>query len=243
VERSDYSTVSPPAKFRRCSPSAKSGGLRCSSILPRPPPARTPPFPALLEAGQHGQADAASSLPILLPQARGGKGYTPLEQQVVDLKARHSDVLLMVKVGYCFRFFGEDAAVAAACSASSPTPTTASSPPAASAARRRRAASSGRGGAARGGAAERLLLPQSPSSKARPARTSYGHSERQPTRSRGIRPRPPHPLATRSTPPNRRPSAPCPGERGARWVALVAQQGGGRGGLLVARGRGGWRWR
>ncbi|WVZ87744.1 hypothetical protein U9M48_034336 [Paspalum notatum var. saurae] len=44
----------------------------------------------------------------------GGKGYTPLEQQVVDLKARHPDVLLMVEVGYRFRFFGEDAAVAAA---------------------------------------------------------------------------------------------------------------------------------
>jgi DNA mismatch repair protein MSH3 len=42
-----------------------------------------------------------------------GKGYTPLEQQVVDLKARHPDVLLMVEVGYRFRFFGEDAAVAA----------------------------------------------------------------------------------------------------------------------------------
>lgn len=42
------------------------------------------------------------------------KGYTPLEQQVLDLKARHPDVLLIVEVGYRFRFFGEDAAVAAA---------------------------------------------------------------------------------------------------------------------------------
>lgn len=32
---------------------------------------------------------------------------------MVDLKARHPDVLLMVEVGYRFRFFGEDAAVAA----------------------------------------------------------------------------------------------------------------------------------
>ncbi|TVU16653.1 hypothetical protein EJB05_40228, partial [Eragrostis curvula] len=48
------------------------------------------------------------------PLNPSGKGYTPLEQQVVDLKARHPDVLLMVEVGYRFRFFGEDAAVAAA---------------------------------------------------------------------------------------------------------------------------------
>lgn len=48
------------------------------------------------------------------PPPAAAKGYTPLEQQVVDLKALHPDVLLMVEVGYRFRFFGEDAAVAAA---------------------------------------------------------------------------------------------------------------------------------
>ncbi|XP_057427626.1 DNA mismatch repair protein MSH3 isoform X2 [Lotus japonicus] len=39
--------------------------------------------------------------------------YTPLEQQVVELKAKHPDVLLMVEVGYKYRFFGEDAENAA----------------------------------------------------------------------------------------------------------------------------------
>ncbi|KAL8239416.1 hypothetical protein R6Q59_015983 [Mikania micrantha] len=39
--------------------------------------------------------------------------YTPLEQQVVELKARYTDVLLMIEVGYKFRFFGEDAENAA----------------------------------------------------------------------------------------------------------------------------------
>ncbi|XP_062120439.1 DNA mismatch repair protein MSH3 isoform X2 [Humulus lupulus] len=39
--------------------------------------------------------------------------YTPLEQQVVDLKKKHPDVLLMVEVGYKYRFFGEDAEMAA----------------------------------------------------------------------------------------------------------------------------------
>ncbi|KAI5056606.1 hypothetical protein GOP47_0028424 [Adiantum capillus-veneris] len=39
--------------------------------------------------------------------------YTPLEQQVVELKAKHKDVLLMVEVGYRYRMFGEDAEIAA----------------------------------------------------------------------------------------------------------------------------------
>ncbi|KAL2556054.1 DNA mismatch repair protein MSH3 [Forsythia ovata] len=39
--------------------------------------------------------------------------YTPLEQQVVELKAKYPDVLLMVEVGYRYRFFGKDAENAA----------------------------------------------------------------------------------------------------------------------------------
>ncbi|CAN8230545.1 unnamed protein product [Cochlearia groenlandica] len=39
--------------------------------------------------------------------------HTPLEQQVVDLKRKHPDVVLMVEVGYRYRFFGEDAEIAA----------------------------------------------------------------------------------------------------------------------------------
>lgn len=38
--------------------------------------------------------------------------YTPLESQVVDLKARYPDCLLLIEVGYKFRFFGEDAKIA-----------------------------------------------------------------------------------------------------------------------------------
>ncbi|RAL51406.1 unnamed protein product [Cuscuta campestris] len=39
--------------------------------------------------------------------------YTPLEQQVVELKAKYPDVLLMIEVGYKYRFFGADAENAA----------------------------------------------------------------------------------------------------------------------------------
>lgn len=38
---------------------------------------------------------------------------TPMEQQVVDLKAKHPGVLLLVECGYRYRFFGEDALAAA----------------------------------------------------------------------------------------------------------------------------------
>ncbi|KAL1555083.1 Mismatch repair protein msh3 [Salvia divinorum] len=46
------------------------------------------------------------------PQA-GNPKYTPLEQQVIELKNKHPDVLLMIEVGYKYRFFGEDAENAA----------------------------------------------------------------------------------------------------------------------------------
>lgn len=37
--------------------------------------------------------------------------FTPLETQVVELKAKYPGCLLLVEVGYKFRFFGEDAKV------------------------------------------------------------------------------------------------------------------------------------
>lgn len=40
-------------------------------------------------------------------------GYTPLEQQVIQLKEQHKDALLAVECGYKYRFFGDDAEVRA----------------------------------------------------------------------------------------------------------------------------------
>lgn len=54
--------------------------------------------------------------------AKGRKGpavrktaskLTPMEKQVIDIKKKHMDTLLVVEVGYKFRFFGEDARIAA----------------------------------------------------------------------------------------------------------------------------------
>lgn len=44
--------------------------------------------------------------------AKTGK-LTPMELQVLDIKRKHPDTLLIIEVGYKFRFFGEDARVAA----------------------------------------------------------------------------------------------------------------------------------
>lgn len=38
--------------------------------------------------------------------------FTPLEAQVVELKAKYPGCLLLIEVGYKFRFFGEDAKIA-----------------------------------------------------------------------------------------------------------------------------------
>lgn len=43
---------------------------------------------------------------------KGGK-LTPLEKQVIDIKRKHLDTVLVIEVGYKFRFFGEDARTAA----------------------------------------------------------------------------------------------------------------------------------
>jgi DNA mismatch repair protein MSH3 len=46
--------------------------------------------------------------------AKGGaKKLTPLEIQVLDIKRKNMDTILIVEVGYKFRFFGEDARIAA----------------------------------------------------------------------------------------------------------------------------------
>ncbi|KAM8886774.1 DNA mismatch repair protein Msh3 isoform 2-T2 [Spinachia spinachia] len=47
------------------------------------------------------------------PSRRSKSAYTPLEQQVVQLKQQHKDALLAVECGYKYRFFGEDAEIAA----------------------------------------------------------------------------------------------------------------------------------
>uniref|UniRef100_A0A8C9ZTC5 DNA mismatch repair protein MSH3 n=1 Tax=Sander lucioperca TaxID=283035 RepID=A0A8C9ZTC5_SANLU len=61
-------------------------------------------------------AEDAEQSPPLDSSATSGHSksiYTPLEQQVIQLKQQHKDALLAVECGYKYRFFGEDAEVAA----------------------------------------------------------------------------------------------------------------------------------
>lgn len=44
--------------------------------------------------------------------ARANKKLTPMELQVLEIKKKHLDTILIVEVGYKFRFFGEDARIA-----------------------------------------------------------------------------------------------------------------------------------
>ncbi|RAH51079.1 mismatch repair protein MSH3 [Aspergillus brunneoviolaceus CBS 621.78] len=44
---------------------------------------------------------------------KGASKLTPMERQVIDIKCKHKDAVLVVEVGYKFRFFGEDARIAA----------------------------------------------------------------------------------------------------------------------------------
>ncbi|KAJ5491412.1 DNA mismatch repair protein msh3 [Penicillium diatomitis] len=44
---------------------------------------------------------------------KGAGKLTPMEKQVIEIKRKHMDTVLVIEVGYKFRFFGEDARIAA----------------------------------------------------------------------------------------------------------------------------------
>ncbi|KOS18816.1 DNA mismatch repair protein MSH3 [Escovopsis weberi] len=68
-------------------------------------------------AGRDADADddPAPAPPAARARKKGAKTgkLTPMELQFLDIKRKHMDTILIVEVGYKFRFFGEDARVAA----------------------------------------------------------------------------------------------------------------------------------
>lgn len=62
----------------------------------------------------NGDADDEPPAPVKGKKkgAKSGK-LTPMEIQFLDIKRKHMDTVLIVEVGYKFRFFGEDARIAA----------------------------------------------------------------------------------------------------------------------------------
>ncbi|XP_034206345.1 DNA mismatch repair protein MSH3 isoform X2 [Prunus dulcis] len=76
-------------------------------------PIPTAPNPSLHQKFLQKLLEPSSDVPEPSPSSNPPAKFTPLEQQVVDLKKRYPDVLLMVEVGYKYRFFGQDAEIAA----------------------------------------------------------------------------------------------------------------------------------
>jgi DNA mismatch repair protein MSH3 len=77
-------------------------------------PAEEEPVPSAI-AKKFGRGKAAvDTKATRATTTKGKKGpkLTPLEQQVVHIKQKYPDTILVVEVGYKFRFFGEDARVA-----------------------------------------------------------------------------------------------------------------------------------
>lgn len=73
---------------------------------------------ALAEEAGEGDDDEETPQPAA-PKGKaaakkgGGGKLTPMEKQIIEIKKKHMDTILLVEVGYKFRFFGEDARVAA----------------------------------------------------------------------------------------------------------------------------------
>lgn len=64
------------------------------------------------DADGDGEEDDAPPTKTKKKGSKSGK-LTPMEIQFLDIKRKHLDTILIVEVGYKFRFFGEDARIAA----------------------------------------------------------------------------------------------------------------------------------
>lgn len=69
----------------------------------------------VLECGDEEAEDEEEAPAPVKAKKKGAKTgkLTPMELQVIDIKRKHMDTLLIVEVGYKFKFFGEDARTAA----------------------------------------------------------------------------------------------------------------------------------
>ncbi|AEO53880.1 hypothetical protein MYCTH_2295777 [Thermothelomyces thermophilus ATCC 42464] len=68
------------------------------------------------EEEEGGDVDDDEPAPTAKAKKKGAKAagkLTPMEIQFLDIKRKHMDTILVVEVGYKFRFFGEDARIAA----------------------------------------------------------------------------------------------------------------------------------
>jgi DNA mismatch repair protein MSH3 len=126
LEPSPGCAANPPRDgIEAAQPSPAAGGGAVNRAPP--PPAISPAQAAELhrrfvnKLGSQLQANAAAqrtvdatvvltaSSPLYGPSSGPGGAYTPMERQILGLKRAHPGVLLMIEVGYKWRFFLEDA--------------------------------------------------------------------------------------------------------------------------------------
>lgn len=71
--------------------------------------------PTAITEGDEDEGEEEEEIPAPKAKRKGAKTgkLTPLELQFLDIKRKHMDTLLIVEVGYKFKFFGEDARTAA----------------------------------------------------------------------------------------------------------------------------------
>lgn len=71
--------------------------------------------PADEDADGDGDGDDDEAPAPVKAKKKGSKTgkLTPMELQFLDIKRKHMDTILIVEVGYKFRFFGDDARIAA----------------------------------------------------------------------------------------------------------------------------------
>lgn len=90
------------------------GGADCLIGIGRN--ATAPDAAVEVEEGEEADADDEPAPPPKKGKAtakKGGSKLTPMERQVIDIKRKNMDTVLVIEVGYKFRFFGEDARTAA----------------------------------------------------------------------------------------------------------------------------------
>ncbi|KAL1967086.1 hypothetical protein VTN77DRAFT_3610 [Rasamsonia byssochlamydoides] len=97
----------------------KLGGADCVIGIGRSAIADDEAAAGVGEDGVEGDDDEEPTLPPTTKgkagtaAKKGGSKLTPMEKQVIEIKRKHMDTILVVEVGYKFRFFGEDARIAA----------------------------------------------------------------------------------------------------------------------------------
>lgn len=88
------------------------GGADCLIGIGRTAPAANDASTGAAVEGEEDDEDEPAPPPKGKAKKSGSK-LTPMEKQVIEIKRKHLDTVLVIEVGYKFRFFGDDARVAA----------------------------------------------------------------------------------------------------------------------------------